>query len=81
MPQRENSVAGSMLATRKQIEYLNHLADRAAFLKMRHPSLIPSGLYKQDFSSITSERATLVIQYYVSILDKANEQLYKKGGR
>lgn len=70
-----------MLATRKQIEYLNHLSQRAAYLKMRHPSLIPDGLYNQSFDGITSERASMVIEYHLSILNKANEQLYDRKQR
>lgn len=66
-----------MLATTKQIAYLQHLADRADFIKMRHPSLIPQGLMHRTFElGLTSEQAGLRIQMYRSILDKCDLVLY-----
>lgn len=68
-----------MLATLKQINYLQDLADRAQFIKMRHPSLIPQGLEHTRFElGMTSEKAGLRIQMYRSILDKANAILYPR---
>ena len=68
-----------MLATKKQINYLQALTDRAQFIKMRHPSLIPQGLMhtKHDLG-MTSEKAGLYIQMYRAILDKADAQLYPR---
>lgn len=62
-----------ILATRKQIQYLQALADKAEFIKMRHPSVMPLGLYhiKWDEVGITSEKASLCIKFYQSILDNA----------
>ena len=66
-----------MLATKKQISYLQHLTDRAEFIKQKHPSLIPMGLYHKRWDiNLTSERASLVIRFYQEILDKANAILY-----
>ena len=68
-----------MLATQRQIDYLQHLTDRADFLKMRHPSLIPAGLYHQRWDmGLTSERASLMIDFYRNIVDQANAKLYRK---
>jgi len=68
-----------MLATIKQINYLQHLADRAQFIKMRHPSLIPQGLMHTQFSlGLTSDQAGLRIQMYRSILDQADAVLYPR---
>ena len=62
-----------ILATNKQIAYLQHLADKAEFIKMRHPSLIPQGLHHETWKlGITSEKASLCIQFYREILDKAD---------
>ena len=66
-----------MLATTKQIAYLQHLADRAEFIKMRHPSLIPQGLMHTKFQlGLTTEQAGLRIQMYRNILDNCNTILY-----
>jgi len=61
-----------LLATTKQIQYLQSLADRANFIKMRHPSLIPQGLdYIRWELGITSDKASRCIQFYNEILRKA----------
>lgn len=67
------------LATKRQIEYLQALADRAEHIKMRHPSLIPQGLdhIRWEFG-ITSEKASLCIRFYNEILDKADLALYPR---
>lgn len=68
-----------MLATRRQIDYLQHLTDRADYLKWRHPSLIPAGLYHQKWDiGMTSERASLMIEFYRNIVESANKKLYRK---
>lgn len=67
------------IATSKQIAYLQHLTDRAEYYKMRHPSVIPDGLYYRKWElGITSEKIGLYIQMYRSILDKANAILYPR---
>lgn len=66
----------TMLATRKQITYLQSLADRAESIRRKHPSLIPPGLYYQKWEDgMTSEKASLRIQFYQSILDKADQAM------
>ena len=66
-----------MLATIKQIAYLQHLADRTEFIKMRHPSLIPQGLMHTKFQfGLTSDQAGLRIQMYRAILEQADSVLY-----
>ena len=61
-----------MLATRKQIAYLQALTDRAEALRRRHPGAFPAGLYHKKWEAgMTSEKASLRIQFYQSILDKA----------
>ena len=66
-----------MLATIRQINYLQHLADRAQNIKERHPSLIPQGLMHTQFRlGLTSDQAGLRIQMYRSILDQADAVLY-----
>jgi len=65
-----------LLATNKQIQYLQNLADRAEFIKMRHPSLIPQGLFHIRWElGITSDKASRCIQFYNEILSKADLQL------
>lgn len=67
-----------ILATNKQIAYLQALADKADYLKMRHPSLIPQGLMhiKWDNEGVTSDKASRCIQFYNEILRKADEILH-----
>ena len=68
-----------MLATAKQIAYLQHLADRAESIKMRHPSLIPQGLMHQVWGmDMTSEKASARIDYYKAILNKCDLVLFPK---
>ena len=68
-----------MLATIKQIHYLQHLADSAQFIKMRHPSLIPQGLMHAKFQlGLTTEDAGLRIQMYNNILNQAYAVLFRK---
>lgn len=68
-----------MLATRKQIEYLQSLTDRAERIKQRHPSLIPMGLYYKKWDiGMTSERAGHTIDYYKAILAEADKHLYRR---
>ena len=66
------------LATNKQIAYLQDLANRCEFIKMRHPSLIPQGLthIKWDNEGVTSDKASRCIQFYNEILRKADEILH-----
>lgn len=63
-----------ILATNKQIAYLQDLADRCDFIKMRHPSLIPQGLMhiKWNEQGVTTDKASLCIQFYNEILRKAD---------
>lgn len=65
------------LATRKQILYLQELANRCDIIKMRHPSLMPLGLNLIDWDKegITSDKASRCIQFYNEILRRANEIL------
>lgn len=67
-----------ILATNKQIAYLQNLADRCDIIKMRHPSLIPQGLMHIRWSEqgVTSDKASLCIQFYKEILAKADLQLH-----
>lgn len=65
-----------MLASRKQIAYLQSLADRAQMIRQKHPSLIPDGLYYERWGrDMTSEKASLKIQMYQSILAKADRAM------
>lgn len=66
-----------MLATTKQIAYLQQLTDRAEHIKMRHPSLIPQGLMHTHWDiDMTSERASARIDYYKAILHDCDLALY-----
>ena len=69
-----------ILATARQISYLQDLADKAEFIRMRHPSLIPMGLYHINWRDIrncpTSEKASLCIKFYKDILEKADLELH-----
>lgn len=67
-----------ILATNKQIAYLQALADKADFIKLRHPSLIPQGLthIRWNEQGVTSDKASLCIQFYNEILRKADEILH-----
>lgn len=66
-----------ILATTKQIAYLQVLADKAEHIKSRHPSLIPQGLHHIRWElGITSEKASRCIQFYNEILRKADLQLH-----
>lgn len=66
-----------LLATNKQIQYLQVLADKADFIKMRHPSLIPQGLHHIHWElGITSEKASNCIRFYNEILSKADAILH-----
>ena len=68
-----------MLATRKQIAYLQHLTDRAEFIKMRHPSLIPQGLMHQVWGmGMTSDKASARIAYYNAILEQCDIILFRR---
>ncbi len=68
-----------MLATQKQIAYLQHLADRAEYIKTRHPSLIPQGLVHTIWQlGMTSEKASARIAYYNAILMKADQILFPR---
>ena len=70
-----------MLATTKQIRLLQDLTDRAEVIRGRHPSLIPSGLYHTKWDAgMSSEKASLRIQFYMSILDKADRALHPDTG-
>lgn len=66
-----------MLATLKQIAYLQHLTDRAEFIKMRHPSLIPQGLVHKVWDmGMTSDQASARIDYHKAILAQADAILF-----
>ena len=67
-----------LLATTKQIQYLQVLADKAEFIKMRHPSLIPQGLHHIVWENIgiTSDKASNCIKFYNEILRKADLALH-----
>lgn len=66
-----------MLATKKQIAYLQHLTDRAENIKQRHPSLIPQGLMHRVWGiDMTSERASARIDYYNAILAQCDTILF-----
>lgn len=68
-----------MLATTKQIAYLQHLTDSAESIRRKHPSLIPDGLTHTRWElGMTSEKASLRIRFYNAILDKAYTILYPK---
>ena len=68
-----------MLATRRQIEYLQHLTDRAEYLKRKHPALIPSGMYHRVWDlGMTSDLASARIDYYKAIVDSAHKKLYRR---
>lgn len=68
-----------MLATTKQIAYLQHLTDSAESIRRKHPSLIPVGLTHAKWElGMTSERASLCIRYYNAILDQAYAILYPR---
>ena len=61
------------------MEYLRHLSARAEYLKMRHPSLIPDGVYNEDWDQfMNSERASMTIQYLEGIVSRANAELAKR---
>lgn len=66
-----------MLATRRQIEYLQHLTDRAAYLKRKHPALIPNGVFHKVWDmGMTSDLASARIEYMSRIVTNANNMLY-----
>lgn len=68
-----------ILATTKQIAYLQVLADKAEHIKSRHPSLIPQGLFHIRWElGITSEKASRCIQFYNEILRKADMELHPR---
>ena len=68
-----------ILATTRQIAYLQVLADKAEHIKSRHPSLIPQGLSHIRWElGITSEKASNCIKFYRSILDKADSELHPR---
>lgn len=68
------------LATNKQIAYLQDLANRCEYIKMRHPSLIPQGLDRIDWGKqgVTSDKASRCIQFYNEILNNADLQLHPR---
>jgi len=67
----------AILATTKQIAYLQVLADKAEHIKSRHPSLIPQGLSHIRWElGITSDKASNCIKFYQSILNKADLALH-----
>ena len=66
-----------MLATPKQIAYLQDLTDRAEYIRLRHPSIIPQGLAHTTWTTaMTSDKAHARIDYYKAILDSAYFALY-----
>jgi len=69
----------AILATNKQIAYLQVLADKAEHIKSRHPSLIPQGLHHIQWDlGITSEKASNCIKFYQSIISKADLELHPR---
>lgn len=64
------------LATPQQLQYLQHLTDRAVNLKLRHPSLVPDGIFPVTWDPMTADKAKLRIRFYQSILDKADLVLH-----
>lgn len=67
-----------ILATRRQIDYLQVLADKAERIKTRHPSLIPQGLeyIRWEDNWVSSDKASRCIQFYLSILANAEIVLH-----
>lgn len=66
-----------MLATKKQIAYLQHLSDRAEDIKAKHPSLIPQGLMHRVWDiGMTSDQASARIDYHNAILAQADAILF-----
>jgi len=58
-----------MLATKRQIAYLQELTDKVEFVRRSWPWLIPLGLeYKRWDIGMTSAKASLRIDYYNAIL-------------
>jgi hypothetical protein len=68
-----------MLATKRQIAYLQSLTDRAEYIRQRHPSLIPQGLYHRTWDiGMTSEKASARIDYYNAIITRCNKIMMRK---
>jgi hypothetical protein len=68
-----------MLATRKQIAYLQQLTDKAELIRTCHPSLIPQGLvYTRWDIDMTSEKASARIDYYKAIIAKCDLVLFPR---
>ena len=66
-----------LLATKKQLAYLQHLTDEAEHIKLRHPSLIPAGITHTNWEpGMTSDKASARISYYNAILNQAHAILF-----
>lgn len=66
-----------MLATTKQIAYLQQLTDKAELIRTCHPSLIPQGLMHHVWDiDMTSEKASARIDYYKAILAQCELVLF-----
>jgi len=67
-----------MLATKRQIDYLQALTDKVEVVRHRWPWLIPLGLeYKRWDIGMTSDKASARIDYYNAILRQCYAQMRK----
>lgn len=63
-----------MLATQKQLSYLQSLADRVERVKMRKPSLVPKNVEYRNFRNeyfrygITTRQASELIDFYLQVI-------------
>jgi len=63
-----------MLATQRQLNYLQDLADKVENIKRRKPSLVPLGIIHRNFrrewreNGITSREASRLIDIYLSVI-------------
>lgn len=67
-----------MLATRRQIDYLQALTDKVEAVRQKWPWITPMGLeYKRWDIDMTSEKASARIEYYNAILRQCYAQMRK----
>ena len=67
-----------MLATQRQIDYLQALTDHLEFLRQRCPWVTPMGLeYKRWDIDMTSDKASARIEYYKAILRQCHAKMRK----
>ena len=71
-----------MLATKRQIAYLQELTDKVEAVRQKWPWVTPLGLeYKRWDIGMTSEKASLRIDYYNAILRQCYALMKaRKGG-